>query len=126
MDDKGFDSINVIPFVDVMLVLLTIVLTTTTFVAVGAIPVELPKAQNSSTETVKAITIEIDKKGSIYLDKVPSNILQLQQSLAQLERSQPILIRADRNIALQIFVNVMDIVKGLGFSKVSLQTESMS
>jgi biopolymer transport protein ExbD len=126
MDDKGFDSINVIPFVDVMLVLLTIVLTTTTFVAVGAIPVELPKAQNSSTETVKAITIEIDKKGSIYLDKVPSNILQLQQSLDQLERSQPILIRADRNIALQIFVNVMDIVKGLGFSKVSLQTESMS
>ena len=126
MDDKGFDSINVIPFVDVMLVLLTIVLTTTTFVAVGAIPVELPKAQNSSTETVKAITIEIDKKGSIYLDKVPSNILQLQQSLDQLERSQPILIRADRNIALQIFVNVMDIVKGLGFSKVSLQTETMS
>lgn len=126
MDDKGFDSINVIPFVDVMLVLLTIVLTTTTFVAVGAIPVELPKAQSSSTETVKAITIEIDKKGSIYLDKVPSNILQLQQSLDQLERSQPILIRADRNIALQIFVNVMDIVKGLGFSKVSLQTESMS
>ena len=126
MDDNGFDSINVIPLVDVMLVLLTIVLTTTTFVAVGAIPVELPKAQNSSTETVKAITIEIDKKGSIYLDKVPSNILQLQQSLDQLERSQPILIRADRNIALQIFVNVMDILKGLGFSKVSLQTESMS
>ena len=42
MDEKGFESINVIPLVDVMLVLLTIVLTTSTFIAMGAIPVQLP------------------------------------------------------------------------------------
>jgi biopolymer transport protein ExbD len=126
MEDNGFDTINVIPLVDVMLVLLTIVLTTTTFIAVGAIPVELPKAQNSSAEIIKTITIEIDKEGTIFLDQAPQNIVQLEQSLAQLERSQSILIRADRDIALQIFVNVMDIVKALGFSKVSLQTESVT
>lgn len=126
MEDNGFDTINVIPLVDVMLVLLTIVLTTTTFIAVGAIPVELPKAENSSAEIIKAITIEIDQEGIIYLDQAPKTILQLEQSLALLERSKSILIRADRDIALQIFVNVMDIVKGLGFSKVSLQTESMT
>ena len=33
------------------------------------------------------------------------------------------LIRADRNIALQVFVDVLDVVKNLGFRKVSLQTE---
>jgi biopolymer transport protein ExbD len=126
MDNNGFDTINVIPLVDVMLVLLTIVLTTTTFIAVGAIPVELPRAENSSTEILKTITIEIDETGSIYFNQLPSSIFQLKESLTQLERSQPILIRADRNIALQIFVNVMDIVKGLGFNKVSLQTESMT
>jgi biopolymer transport protein ExbD len=37
MDEKGFESINVIPLVDVMLVLLTIVLTTSTFIAMGAL-----------------------------------------------------------------------------------------
>lgn len=126
MDDNGFDSINVVPLVDVMLVLLTIVLTTTTFIAVGAIPVQLPKAEHSSNESVKAIAIEIDKAGMLYLDRVPTTILQLRESLGLLERSQPILIRADKDIALQIFVTVMDIVKGLGFSKVSLQTESMT
>jgi biopolymer transport protein ExbD len=126
MDNNGFDTINVIPLVDVMLVLLTIVLTTTTFIAVGAIPVELPRAENSSTEILKTITIEIDETGSIYFNQLPSSIFQLKESLTQLERSQPILIRADRDIALQIFVNVMDIVKGLGFNKVSLQTESMT
>ena len=126
MEDNGFDSINVIPLVDVMLVLLTIVLTTTTFIAVGAIPLELPKAQNNTTEIAQAITIEIDRTGTIYLDQVPKTILQLKLSLNHLERSQSILIRADRDIALQIFVNVMDILKGLGFNTVSLQTESMT
>jgi biopolymer transport protein ExbD len=126
MDNNGFDTINVIPLVDVMLVLLTIVLTTTTFIAVGTIPVELPRAENSSNEILKTITIEIDETGSIYFNQLPSSIFQLKESLTQLERSQPILIRADRDIALQIFVNVMDIVKGLGFNKVRLQTESMT
>ena len=61
MDQNGFDSINVVPLVDVMLVLLTIVLTTSTFVATGAIPVALPKAENSITETLPSTTIEIDR-----------------------------------------------------------------
>jgi len=124
MDEKGFDSINVIPLVDVMLVLLTIVLTTSTFIAVGAIPVELPQAENSSSETLKATTIEINRQGDLYLNAEPSTVDHLRIALTQLQRSQPILIRADKDIALQLFVNVMDVVKGLGFKKVSLQTKS--
>ena len=124
MDEKGFDSINVIPLVDVMLVLLTIVLTTSTFIAVGAIPVELPHAENSSAETIQATIIEIDRQGDLYLDAELSNVDNLRDTLTQLQRSQQILIRADKDIALQIFVDVMDVVKGLGFKKVSLQTKS--
>ncbi len=47
MEEKEFDYINVIPLVDVMLVLLTIVLTTSSFIATGRIPVELPRASRS-------------------------------------------------------------------------------
>lgn len=124
MEEKGFDSINVIPLVDVMLVLLTIVLTTSTFIAVGAIPVELPQAANSSAETIKATTIEINRRGDLYLNSEACSIVDIRSSLTQLQRSQPILIRADKDIALQVFVEVMDTVKGLGFRKVSLQTKS--
>lgn len=124
MEDKGFDSINVIPLVDVMLVLLTIVLTTSTFIAVGAIPVELPKAQNSSPETLRITTIEINSLGEIYVNAEPSSYEKLKNRLEKIQRSEPILIRADKSIALQIFVDVMDVVKGMGFRKVSLQTES--
>jgi len=40
-----------------------------------------------------------------------------------LERSIPVLIRADRDLALQVFVDVIERIKNLGFSRVSLQTE---
>ena len=124
MEESGFDTINVIPLVDVMLVLLTIVLTTSTFIAVGAIPVELPQAKNSNAEILKVTTIEINRQGELFLNAEPSNLLLLRTSLTDMQRSQPILIRADKDIGLQTFVDVMDVVKGLGFRKVSLQTQA--
>jgi biopolymer transport protein ExbD len=43
--------------------------------------------------------------------------------MKSLQKSIPVLIKADKNLALQIFVDVIDIVKSLGFTKTSLQTE---
>ena len=123
MDEKGFETINVIPFVDVMLVLLTIVLTTSTFIAMGAIPVQLPKAESGEDIKSVATTIVINRQGDIFLD---DNFLMpedLRQTLVSLDRNHPILIRADRTTSLQNFVKVLDIVKGLEFKRVSLQTE---
>jgi len=50
---KRFDQINVIPFIDIMLVLLVMVLTTATFIKQGVIPVELPHAKGSQKEELK-------------------------------------------------------------------------
>jgi biopolymer transport protein ExbD len=125
MEDSGFESINIIPLVDVMLVLLTIVLTTSTFIAVGAIPVELPKAESSTATPLKTTTVEIDKQGLLYLDSHVTSLDTLRQNMSQIPRTTPIMIRADKSIALEVFVEVMDLVKGLGFTKVSLQTEAV-
>jgi biopolymer transport protein ExbD len=124
MEESGFESINIIPLVDVMLVLLTIVLTTSTFIATGAIPVELPKAVNSAVEAAAGVIIEIDQKGIVYLEGKPIAIATLNGKLTSIDRTVPILIRADKSIELQLFVQVMDVVKGLNFKRVSLQTEA--
>ncbi len=123
MEEKEFDYMNVIPLVDVMLVLLTIVLMTSTFIATGVIPVELPKASKSHEETLRTQTIEVDRNGNIYLNSRPLLLSELRDSIEPMNREVPMLIRADRYIALQIFVDVLDVVKNLGFKKVSLQTE---
>lgn len=125
-EETGFDYINVIPLVDVMLVLLTIVLTTSTFIAKGSIPMELPKASKSSAGTLKTQIIEIDRQGKLYLNSAPISLGGLEGSIKAIDREAPVLIRADKGIALQIFVDVLDVLKNLEFKKISLQTEEKS
>jgi biopolymer transport protein ExbD len=125
MDEKEFDYINVIPFVDVMLVLLTIVLTTSTLVAAGSIPLQLPQASKNREDLLRIQTIEIDRTGTIYYNSSAVCQRALFEALMHIDRSTPILIRADRKIALQTFVDVLDVVKTGGFTRVSLQTESV-
>lgn len=123
MEEKEFDYMNVIPLVDVMLVLLTIVLTTSTFIATGVIPVQLPKASKGQEQTLKTATIEINKQGDIFFNAQKVGVDGLKETIALLDRETPIIIRADRDIALQIFVDVLDVVKNMEFKKVSLQIE---
>jgi biopolymer transport protein ExbD len=123
MDEKEFDYINVIPLVDVMLVLLTIVLTTSSFIASGMISMDLPKAHQSAGEILKTQTIEIDRAGGIYLNSKPVSLEGLKTTLEGMNKNVPVLIRADRSISLQNFVSVLDIIKGLEFTRISLQTE---
>ena len=122
MDHKPIDYINVIPVVDIMLVLLTIVLTTSSFIASGMLPLDLPTASNNQTNILKAQVIEIDKTGQIFTNGRPGSLVDMQSTLSSLSRQAPILIRADRSIDLQWFVDVLDAVKMMRFEKVSLQT----
>jgi biopolymer transport protein ExbD len=123
MEEKEFDYINVIPLVDVMLVLLTIVLTTSSFIASGMIPLDLPKAKGCAGEILKTQTIEIDRVGNIFLNFRPVSLTELKADLGGMNRKAPVLIRADRSINLQRFVSVLDVIKGLDFARISLQTE---
>ena len=124
MDEKEFDYMNVIPLVDIMLVLLTIVLMTSTFVASGVIPLELPRSSQNESGEVRSQIIEIDRQGKIFLNSNPVTILMLKESINRIDRKTSILIRADKNIALEVFVEVLDLVKSKGFEKIQLQTET--
>jgi len=127
MDEKEFDYLNVIPLVDVMLVLLTIVLTTSTFIATGSIQVELPKAQSAEQMTnLHPRTVTIDKEGRIWLESDEIALASLGVALEQLDRETPILVRADKALALQSFVDVFAVIKAVGFVHLSLQTEQQS
>ncbi len=124
MDDNGFESINVIPFIDIMLVLLTIVLITSTFMASGALRVQLPEASPEKVTAETTLQLEIDAAGTLHYRGRPIPLQALVELLAEQPRTLPVLIRADRSLSLQSFVTVMDRVKQLGFTRVSLQTTS--
>jgi len=123
MEEKEFNYMNVIPLVDVMLVLLTIVLTTSTFIASGMINVSLPKASAEHKEILKNQTISIHKDGTVYFNVSITTLDELREKVTMLDRETPMVIRADRDIRLQVFVDVLDIINNLGFKKVAIQTE---
>lgn len=123
MDEKPFETLNVIPFVDIMLVLLTMVLTTASFIAVGRIPLALPQAAPMKMEPQQETMIEIDAAGVLHLDGAALEIEALREKLGSLPKDTAILIRADRSIAFQRFVDVADLLKQLSFTKVGVQTQ---
>src|SRR5215471_10243566 len=125
MDDEPFETLNVIPFVDIMLVLLTMVLTTANFIATGRIPLALPQASQTKVEKHKDITIEISASGALAFDSAPLAKEELEGRIKALPPDTSFLVRADRATPFQNFVDVADILKRLNFSKIAVQTQSM-
>jgi biopolymer transport protein ExbD len=124
MEEKGFDYLNVIPLVDIMLVLLTIVLTTSTFIVTGTMRLDIPEVTASEPEyAVPHLIVEIGKDGQITVNSQEVSRENLNTVLAPVARDTLVMVRADRSIALQSFVDVYDVIKQLGFLKLSLQTE---
>jgi biopolymer transport protein ExbD len=118
---RDIDQINVIPLVDVMLVLLVIVLTTATFISSGQIPVNLAKAKEAGTRKDAPIIITLTADGALFLNDrtVPEG--GLQGALTAEPRDSAVVVRADKVTLLERFVSVVDEVRGLGFQQVSLE-----
>lgn len=118
-DDDEISNINVVPLVDVMLVLLTIVLTTATFVVNGRIPVDLARAA-SAEPIIKAplvLTMTADRR--LFLGDQP--ITSVQVALQGQTRDKAVVVRADASLPLGPFVELVDQVKSMGHTQVSLE-----
>jgi biopolymer transport protein ExbD len=122
--DEEFSGINVIPLVDIMLVLLTIVLITSNFMVRGIIPMNLPKSDSAAADTLKeAIVVEITKEAVILYNGALVDLSELPAVLADFDRDSRVIVSADKDLTLQPFVQVLDMLKNIGFSKISIQTE---
>ncbi len=119
--DRELNQINVIPLVDVMLVLLVIVLTTATFITTGQIPVNLAKAAAATDRPDTPLIVTLTAEGALFVNDraVPDD--QLDAALSAQPRESLVLIRADKVTQLERFVSVVDRVRGLGFRQVSLE-----
>ena len=121
---KKFDQINVIPFIDIMLVLLVMVLTTATFIKQGIIPVTLPSAKKADTkEDMKEITIYVTKDAKIYLNKKELDLEHLELELQKVDKERNIVLRSDKASTFQDFVSVMDILKKLEMKQLYIVTK---
>jgi len=121
---KRFDSINVIPFIDIMLVLLVMVLTTATFIKQGVIPVDLPEAKaTEKKDEKKEITVYVNAKGETFFEKEKVDLATLEKRLSEVSKTQTVVLRSDKASKFQDFVSVMDILKKLGHEQLYIVTK---
>lgn len=119
--DHELNQINVIPLVDVMLVLLVIVLTTATFITTGQIPVDLAKATEAADRKDVPLVITLTAEGQLYLNDSAVPEHGLKGALDQHSRESLVVVRADKVTILERFVQVVDEIRSLGFGQVSLE-----
>lgn len=119
--ERDIDQINVIPLVDVMLVLLVIVLTTATFISTGQIPVDLAKAKEAGDRQDTPLVVTLTADGRLFMNDQPVGEDGLKSALASQPRQSLVVVRADRVTVLERFVEVVDEIRGMGFQQVSLE-----
>ena len=119
--EREIHQINVIPLVDVMLVLLVIVLTTATFITTGQVPVQLAKAKEAGDRKDVPLVITMTSEGHLFMNDQPVPPNGLKIVLTSHPRDSSVLVRADKVTMLERFVLVVDEVRSLGFQQVNLE-----
>ncbi|WP_249961541.1 TonB system transport protein ExbD [Histophilus somni] len=121
---KKFDEINIIPFIDIMLVLLAIVLITASFISQGKIQVNVPKASSTvafkSDDLAKLLTVT--EQGEIFFNDKPVSVEELEQEIATWDKEQKVTLKVDAKSTFQDFVTLTDIMAKNEIKNVAIVT----
>lgn len=129
---RPISEMNVVPYIDVMLVLLIIFMATASVIAQG-VNVDLPKAEAQTLETEEQdiMIVSIDKDGLYYLN-VGDNpdtamggneIAAIVRTRLQMDPSVPIVVNGDRSISYEKVIEMMVLLQNSGASSVGLMTD---
>ena len=120
------DGLNIVPFIDIMLVLLAIVLSISTFIAQGKIAVDLPSAKSAQQDKKdeKKVSVVIDKDNKFFIDDAEISENELKDKLNAVDIKTLIELKSDKNAKFDSFVKVIDILKEKGHENFAIQTIS--
>ena len=129
-------EINVVPYIDVMLVLLVIFMVTTPIITQG-VKVELPKSKAEPIEQVKdgktPIVATVDEAGLYYFEKDgvnkgPFNAEQLQAEVTDsltIEPGTQVIIKGDGRVNYAAIIQLLNLLKDAGAPSVGLMTDDV-
>lgn len=131
---KPMSEINVVPYIDVMLVLLVIFMVTAPMLTQG-VKVELPETSSDpiqSQKDVESIIVSVDAAGAYYLEvgdrgSDPMALLELREQVAKVlsQRSlKEVLVRGDQHVEYGRVVHLMAELQAAGATSVGLITEA--
>ncbi len=120
IDEKEFSEINITPFTDVVLVLLIIFMITSPLLITRGMKVKLPKSSTTEQLSSKTIKVYLTADDHVFINDNPVSYGDVQKVLQQefvKQNTTEIVIDADKNTLLGNVVQLLDILKQSGASK---------
>ena len=121
-------EINVVPYIDVMLVLLIIFMVTAPILQSG-IEVDLPKTRTVRAISEERVVVTVDKKQTVYVGNDPININRLGSAVLDRmrgEKNSPVYLRCDQAVPFGAFAKVIDSLKQAGITNINIVTEPLN
>ena len=122
------EPLNIVPFIDIMLVLLAMVLSISTFIAKGEIQINLPQSESSqaSGEKEKPILVQVNAEGEFYCDGQSVSVENLEDKVKALNSNDRVLMRIDKESKFDSFVQVIDLFKKYNHENFAIATEQIT
>ena len=121
-------EINMIPFIDIVLVLLIIFMVTAPVIQSG-IEVNVPKTQVVREIAEEKLIVSIDKEQKLYLQNDPVNVNELGDKIREKlldPTRQSVYLRADQSVPFQTVATVLEHLKLAGIENVSIVTQPLT
>lgn len=118
------EGLNIVPFVDIMLVLLAIILSTASFIAHGQIKVNLPESSSAKpNKDDNKIIITIDSTNNFFIDGKQINKSDLEDKIMQIDNATQVQLVSDSDAKFSSFIEILDILKSKNHENFTIQTE---
>ena len=118
-------EINVVPLVDVMLVLLIIFMITAPIMQ-GGVDVRLPRVEARPLEPKQGLIVTLDREGRIFIEQAPLSYADFRATFGALVRTKRptgVYLRADGRVSYASVVQVLAVIRASGVSDVGLVAE---
>jgi biopolymer transport protein ExbD len=122
-DDEPISDINIVPFVDIILVVLIIFMVTTPFIMKPSLNVNLPKAGAGDSTAPSELTVTIGATGALFLNGKPSDEAAITAYSHDLSLKRPdvqAIVSADKDVPHGKVVALIDAVKSGGVKRFAI------
>ncbi|GAB6281654.1 MAG: biopolymer transporter ExbD [Ignavibacterium sp.] len=124
--NKPIAAFNFASLTDIVMLLLIFFLLTSQFVIQTGVKVKLPGSKQNEQSTPTQLIVTVTEAGGIFIGSDPTTMNELAAKLnliKQSTREENLIIRADKSVAIDLVIQVIDAAKSIGIDKFTIQTE---